>query len=172
MKDPFKKIFEEHKEELFLQQLDSNHLEKFEDKLIQKFGESKNNSKNWIYHSGIAASILFIFTIGFLSLNKTSSYPIAKTEIQESEDFFEMAVASKIKELKTYENAETKPSIDRCLINLNQLNQDYIDLNQDYKNTGNNELMNLMLNNLKRRVDILENLINHLEHFKNQQHEI
>ncbi len=174
MNDPLKKILNQHKEKLFSEELSSNHLSKFEEKLNTEFGTHATSSKNWIYYSGIAASLAFLITLGivFFNSNQTEENTIVQSEVQESENFFALAVEHKIKQLKTYETPQTKPYIDQCLKALNQLDQDYTDLKKDFNDTGNDQLINLMLDNLKKRVDILEELIQQLEHYKNQGYEL
>lgn len=174
MNDPLKSIFNQYKALLFSEKLSSNHLSTFEEKLNIEFGTKSTSSKKWIYYTGIAASIVFLISLGiFLSRsNQTLENTLVQTEVQESENFFALAVNHKIKQLRTYETPQTKPYIDRCLKALNQLDQDYTDLKKDFQKTGNDQLINLMLNNLKKRVDILEELIQQLEHYKNQGHEL
>ncbi len=174
MSDQLKEIFNQHKEELFPEKLSSNHLSKFEEKLDLAFGKEKKIAKNWMYYSGIAASVALFITVGILFYNPKPEINsnFAQTEVQESEDFFALAVENKIRALKQYETPRTKPHIDKCLETLNRLDKDYTDLKKDFQETGNDQLMSLMLNNLKKRVDIIEELIEQLEHYKNQGYEL
>lgn len=174
MNDPLKAIFNQHKKELFSEELSAHHLSKFEKRLEEEFEAKKKFKKQWIYYSGIAASIAFFITIGILFFESKphTNTTIAQTEIQESEDFFALAVAHKINKLKTYETPQTKPYIQQCLNALNQLDQDYIELKNDFKHTENEMLIGLMLDNLKKRTDIIEKLIKQLEHHKNQEYEL
>ncbi len=174
MNDPLKNLFDQHKEDLFSEELSLDHLSKFERRLEDEFQEKKNTKKYWIYYSGIAASVAFLISLGIFFFNsKQNATPnLVQTEVQESEDFFALAVEHKIKQLKTYETPQTKPYIDQCLTALNKLDQDYLELKNDFQHTGNEMLINLMLDNLKKRTDILEKLIKQLEYHKNQEYEL
>lgn len=180
MKENLKNIFEKNKEFLFDGQLSENHLEKFEERLEKAFPQKKKMYQiNQLQYIGIAASILFIITLNifiYVFNNKNEmndSFTAAPNkEIKESEDFFAMAVQQKINTLKTYENSETKPYIDKCLQSLEKLDRDYVDLKKDFRQTGSQKVLDLMLNNLNQRVTLLNDLIKQLKYYKNKSYEL
>ncbi len=179
MKEDLKNIFEKNNAFFFDEKLSENHLAKFEERLEKAFPEKKKTYQiNRLQYIGMAASVLFIITLSMFIyvFNKKNemnySLNAPSKEIKESEDFFAMAVQEKVNLLKNYENSQTKPYIDNCLQSLGKLDQDYIDLKKDFRQTGSQKVLDLMLNNLNQRVTLLNDLIKQLKYYKNKSYEL
>ena len=132
------------------------HEARFEKKLLKAFPEQrkkKQNRKIW----WIAASIVIFLGAGMLSLwvNK----PVSQTDrlLQKNTAYFSSVIEKEVKSLPKTKSPEAKQLIQETMKQLDQLEKEYQKITRDYKqNSENKNLLNALIENFKKRIELLE----------------
>lgn len=149
--------------------LSSGHEVRFENRLEDAFGEKKI-SFPWLK---IAASLIFI--IGAASIwyytEKTDNGVIQisdkeRTEIpvKEAEQYYKQSFESQFDLIAAnYTSTESRTMIEETNSLIQKLDLQYLLLEKELKETGDQRVAAAMINNYKSRIQILEALVNKLK---------
>lgn len=169
-----------------IQQMPQGHEKKFKSLLDKEFPEKKKG--NALLLVQIAASVLLLVTIGFLSysyLNKPAErvtvmdFPVNNSavntqltlgdispELKKIEEYYVTNINLELLDLEPGE--ENKKIIDKYLLRLSELNDEYKNLTHELNEIGPNEqTINALINNLQFRLQLLERLKEKLNELKN-----
>ena len=161
------------------------HEKKFKSLLEKEFPEKKNNTLLLVQ---IAASVVFLITVGFLSysyLNKSAEkvivmdFPVKNSttnnkltlgdispELKKIEEYYVTNINLELLDLEPGE--ENKKIINKYLFRLIELNDEYENLTHELNEIGPNEqTINALINNLQFRLQLLERLKEKLNELKN-----
>ncbi len=143
------------------------HRQRFENKLI---GRVKNNKPKHYRWWAIAASLLLLVGVGseiyFVRSQKNDISNYAP-EIKRSENYFAVIIKEKIKEIETIETPETKKLVNETMKQLNILDNAYQRLLLDFKkNRENKNIINAMIENFQKRIELLEYAKKQIEEIK------
>lgn len=164
-------------------ELKGNHRERFE-KRLQQMHTPKKKSK--FFFLKIAASIVLLVSIGYVTFNKTPveiEQPIQETnivdlqsvspEMKQIEAYYLTAINYEISSLEI--TPENQAILDDYLDKIGKLTDDYIRLNKEISEKGINEkTVNAMITNLQLRLQLLLQLkdtLNELKTTKNKENE-
>ncbi len=131
------------------------HRERFAQKLEKAFPsrKKKRNITPWL----MAASIVVFLGIGIFSL--ILNRPINETDsmIQKNTAYFSSIIKKEIKELHNTHSPEAKELIKKTMQQLEKLEKEYEKITKDFKrNNENKSLLNAMIENFKKRIELLE----------------
>ncbi len=180
IRDLFKK---ERKQEIL--KMPEKHEKKFKSMLKKEFPEKKSNTLLLVQ---VAASVVFLITVGFLSytyLNKPAEkvivmdFPVKNfttntqltlgdisPELKKIEEYYVTNINLELLDLEPGE--ENKKIIDKYLLRLSELNDEYKNLTHELNEIGPNEqTINALINNLQFRLQLLERLKEKLNELKN-----
>jgi hypothetical protein len=136
---------------------------------VKSIPPKKGNSFRFLF---IAASLLFVFGLGFLFIDK--SYSIndrvveISPEISNTEFYFANVIEQEVKKLQNENSPETKKIVEDTMIQLSKLEKNYKGLETDLINGGNSKLLlSAMIVNFQTRIDLLEDVLQQIEEIKN-----
>ena len=145
---------------------DVGHLNRFERKLNQTQNSTKTSWK-WL---SAAASIVLIFGFWLGSNHQKRQLDLADVspKMEEVQSYFISTIHHELKTLEKNRSLETETIIEQALEELEELEDSYkvfvIDLT---KNGKQRKIINAMIKNYQRRLDILENTLKQIEKVKN-----
>jgi hypothetical protein len=123
----------------------------------------------------VAASIILLLGIGFLSIPQTTTtIEQVSPQMAASQDIFNKTIDAELLKLEQQQSPETERIIADTKKNLAKLEKDYLAIAKDFKVNSNTAVMESMLLNFKTRVALLETAlehINYLKAIKKQHHE-
>lgn len=169
-----------------IRQMPQGHEKKFKSLLDKEFPEKKKG--NALFLVQVAASVVLLATIGFMSysyLNKPAEkvtvmdFPVNNStvntqltlgdispELKKIEEYYVTNINLELLDLEPGE--ENKKIIDKYLLRLSELNDEYKNLTHELNEIGPNEqTINALINNLQFRLQLLERLKEKLNELKN-----
>lgn len=169
-----------------IRQMPEGHEKKFKSLLDKEFPEKKKG--NALLLVQVAASVVLLVTIGFLSysyLNKPAEkvtvmdFPVNNSavntqltlgdispELKKIEEYYVTNINLELLDLEPGE--ENKKIIDKYLLRLSELYDEYKNLTHELNEIGPNEqTINALINNLQFRLQLLERLKEKLNELKN-----
>ncbi|GMN11831.1 hypothetical protein MTsPCn9_12010 [Croceitalea sp. MTPC9] len=173
-KDNIKELFERLLNDFDFESPETNHEQRFLEKLNQSKGvvSLQRKKRNWLKPLSIAASVVLLCVLGLQFFN---SQPTIKEqvveispEVSKTEFYFASLIEEQIQELKNEKSPETARLVDDTLLQLNKLEGDYMKLEQDLIKGGNSKIiLNAMIINFQTRIDLLKEVLNNIEDIKN-----
>lgn len=165
MPDNLKKWANENRES-FEERPPLGHEERFKKRLNTK---RESIIPEWMRY---AASVLLLMGLGWTIFQagvnsgidqEAESQTVASimpAELLEVEQFFSASVANKKAELENLAAADGNPEIQSVLSELEELEDQYEELKQELMiNTGNERIVNAMIENYRLRLEVLEKLL-------------
>ncbi|MAD98083.1 MAG: hypothetical protein CMB99_12225 [Flavobacteriaceae bacterium] len=141
------------------------HFERFERKLKQP----KKRQFKWQWLS-VAASITLIFTfwLGSYTQKQTLDLADVSPKMEEVQDYFVSTIYQELQTVEKHRSLETETIIEQALESIEELEDEYKSFVQELNNNGEQrKLINAMIKNYQRRLDILENLLIQIDQIKN-----
>ncbi|WP_239970656.1 hypothetical protein [Confluentibacter citreus] len=181
-KDDIDKLFDDLKNDFDVEIPNSQHTQKFLNKLNNKGGLHLNESRKqrrrlWYSLSGIAASIVLIISLFTMKQQTDSSRDLASVSPQmaETQDFFTNTINHELEKIKNESDPEVQLIIKDAFFRIKKLEKDYESLTYDLHVSGNdNRVIYAMISNFQSRIDILKNTleqINNVKQLKNKTNE-
>ncbi|HBH05632.1 MAG TPA: hypothetical protein DDX92_03400 [Flavobacteriales bacterium] len=165
MPDKLKKWVDDNRE-FFEERPPLGHKERFKNRLNAK---RESMIPEWMRY---AASIMLLMGLGWTifqagvnsGIDQDAEYQdvvsFMPAELIEVEQFFSASVASKKEELELMAAADGNPEIQSVLAELSILEEQYEELKQELMiNTGNERIVNAMIENYRLRLEVLEKLL-------------
>lgn len=164
MEDKLHNFFSENEFDVFEPNI--GHLKRFENRLKEKKTRKK---VSWQWMSVAASVVLLIgFSLGFITKNSFISSNSDSSKIQEVEAFFVSAINTELQEIEMNRNLYTEEIIENALDQLEELEDSYKLYIQELNNSGEyRQVLNEMIGNYKKRLEVLQNAIYQIELVKN-----
>ncbi|WP_204345919.1 hypothetical protein [Psychroserpens algicola] len=132
----------------------------------------------WKPFLAVAASIvicLSVFTVFEQQEPELMDLASISPELSQTQSFFTMAIEQELVALEAQRSPETEDMIQKAMNALKVLEDDYQALKIDLTESGNDKrVIYAMISNFQNRIDVLKNVIEHIEevkNFKNNQNE-
>lgn len=167
MEDKLHNFFSEN--EFDFHEPHSGHLQRFE-KCLQGTKTQKKVSWKWM---SVAASI--ILALGFFlgqTMRPNTEGPILSSispKMQEVETYFVNTINVELQELEKNRSLETEKVIEKALDQLEELEDDYkLFIKELSENGEQQKVITQMIENYRKRLEVLENTLIQIELIKNQ----
>jgi len=131
------------------------HEARFAKKLAAAFPSAKRERK--MKYLWMAASIVIFLGLGVLSFSVNK--PLSETDqvMQKNTAYFSAIIKKEIMELDKLKNPEADHLVNETMAQLNKLEKEYKKIAKDFrKNNDNKNLLNAMIENFKKRIELLE----------------
>ena len=154
------------------------HQLRFLDKL--NTGVSKTNKRLtfWRPLLAIAASIVLMISVfTYSQYNTNNVYELANVspEMATTQDFFTNTIALELEKIDEVKSPETQKLVDDAIIQISILEEQYIALKKDLRESGNDKrVIFAMITNFQNRIDVLQSVIQQIENvnqLNNEQNE-
>lgn len=156
----------------------NGHYDRFLTKLKKEnFPNPANSGKGkirmlWSPIIAVAAGLLLIFTLAGSSLGSgllTEKGDLAgiSPEMKETHQFYTNLIRTELEKVKAANTPETGAVVEDALVQMEKLDLDYEKLKKDLKKSGQDKrVIFAMINNLQQRIDLLNNVLEHIENIK------
>ena len=170
-KNTLESLFENLEGSWDLQEPREGHRERFSRRLDGRAASPGRRSALWWKPLSIAAGILLLFGIGFITLRQETSLETQVAEIapevSETSRHFAGLIRQQVQELELQDSPETRPLIEDTLRQLEQLEADYRKMEADLVAGGNSKLiLSAMITNFQTRIDLLQDVMLEIEQIK------
>lgn len=145
----------------------SGHMQRFE-KRLQGIQPKKRTSWKWM---SIAASVVLAlgFFIGYNAQPETPTLASMSDKMAEVETYFVNTIDFEIKELEKTRSLETEEIIEKALERIEALEDDYKTFIEELTKNGKQQrIIQEMIQNYQKRLDILQNTLQQIELIKTQ----
>jgi cytoskeletal protein RodZ len=144
------------------------HLERFQKRL-----ENKARPKtSWKWMS-IAASIILVLGFWLGENHQKNQIDLAdiSPKMEEVQNYFVSTINRELKELEKTRSLETETTIEHALDELQELEESYALFVKDLTRNGlQKKIIAAMIANYQQRLEILENVLKHIEIIKKSKH--
>lgn len=171
-KDQLDSLFERLGNEFDIEHPSLGHEHRFLEKLKaqqNQVTQSKPSFNFWKPLMAVAATLVIYFSV-FTVLNqqpKLNDLASVSPELSKTQDFFTTAIAQELATIQNERTPETEALINDALSQLDILEKDYEKLKIDLTKSGNDKrVIYAMISNFQTRIDILQNVLNSIEHIK------
>lgn len=150
-------LFEKFENQWDIQELESNHNERFLEKL-----KSKKKHKKRIVSFGIAASIVFMLGISlFHNTNvKPNDLKFASKETKQTDSIFNVLIENQLEKIKDRKSPENEKIIADALKQMKALDGDYEKIKLELEKNGENkQIIYALISNLQTRISFLQNVL-------------
>ncbi len=164
MEDKLEQFFSENNFDF--KEPNKGHLDRFERKLNLP---QKRNKTSWKWLS-VAASVVLIlgFWLGSNHQKRQVDLADVSPKMEEVQSYFVTAIHQELKTLEKNRSLDTETIIEHALEELEELEDNYKTFVKDLTKNGKQKtIINAMIKNYQRRLDILENTLKQIEIIKN-----
>jgi cytoskeletal protein RodZ len=164
MEDKLEQFFSENNFDF--KEPNKGHLDRFERKLNLP---QKRNKTSWKWLS-VAASVVLIlgFWLGSNHQKRQVDLADVSPKMEEVQSYFVSAIHQELKTLEKNRSLDTETIIEHALEELEELEDNYKTFVKDLTKNGKQKtIINAMIKNYQRRLDILENTLKQIEIIKN-----
>ncbi len=171
-KDSIEQLFNRLEGQLHTEEPSSNHKTTFLEKLqsIQIEEEKSVRKLNWWKPLAVAASIVLIFMITVFQNTDTEIRELADVspEMEQTQTFFTQTIERELFELQQQTTPETQVIVDDTIKRLDKLEEAYNELKNDLAESGQDKrVVYAMINNFQNRIDLLQQVLEHIDAIKN-----
>ena len=150
-------FFEQNQSKFDVYEPKPGHKERFLSKLnkLEK-AKKRRKIKRFYQFAGVAASLIILFGIfSFLGFEQQSNNP-AKQEVKQNEQYFSQIIKAELEQIKAEETPETKKVFEDAMKQITALENAYKKLVDDYQVNHDKYLLDAMINNFEKRIEILQ----------------
>jgi len=154
-------LFENFDKQWDVYELDSQHFQKFEKKML-----TTKRSKNHSYVYGIAASLLLLLSVTILykNIEKPKELKYASKETKQTDSIFTVLIKNELKKIELKKSPENEKIINDALKEMKSLDSDYEKIKHELEVNGESKpLIYAMISNLQTRISFLQNVLQHIE---------
>ena len=163
-------FFKENQFKFDTASLDTNHMERFTQKL-EKQQVKKINYRRILIQ--IAATLLVLVSLTYLIKNTNSKGYAIPAELAESQHYFSTIINKQLATLKTKTTPKTSKLVEDTYLELKDLENDYSNLMNEFKTAENQQyIISMMIQNFQQRIALLEAVSKQLEDLNNSNYEI
>lgn len=144
----------------------SGHSNRFQ----RKLETNKKKTKPPLFWLSIAASIILILSFNLGRYQQNRDYDLANfsPKMAEAQRFFASTINQELKEIEQYRNIDTEKIIENSLDEIEELEDRYKSLINDFSNNENKrQIIQKMIRNYQQRLTVLERLLLQLDQQKN-----
>lgn len=148
------------------QEPSKGHEKRFEKKLNTPTATTKKTSWKWL---SVAASVVLLvgFWLGSNHQKKQMELADVSPKMKEVENYFVNSIQSELKLIEKSRSLETEKVIEQALNQLEELEENYQVFIAELNTQGNTKkVIHAMIKNYQRRLDVLENVLEHIEEIK------
>ncbi len=170
MDNNFEDIFKGYKSKFDFAEPNIGHVNRFEAKLKEQNNGAKKTIKTQWYWLSIAASILLFFGYWLGNQNTSNSLELADVspKMEETQNFYLSTIHKEIEQIKSEETPENQMIIEDAFDQLKILESNYQKLTIELKESNEDKrVIFAMIANFQKRLEVLQNLVDQLEDFKN-----
>ncbi|NOQ92951.1 MAG: hypothetical protein GQ552_09590 [Flavobacteriaceae bacterium] len=170
MDNNFENIFKGDKSKFDFAEPNIGHFNRFEAKLNKQNSGVKKTIKTQWYWLSIAASILLFFGYWLGNQNTSNSLELADVspKMEETQNFYLATIHKEIEQVKGQVTPANQVIIDDAFDQLKILESNYQDLTVELKESNEDKrVIFAMIANFQKRLEVLQNLVDQLEDFKN-----
>jgi len=172
MSDNFENIFKEKSKEFDFAEPNIGHFDRFEARLKKQNIHGKQSVKTQWYWLAIAASILLFFGYWLGNNNTDKGLELADVspKMEETQNFYATTIRKEIEQIQGQKTSENQVIIDDAFAQLKILEINYQKLTIALKESNEDKrIIFAMISNYQKRLEVLHNLLDLLEDFKNYQ---
>jgi len=174
-KDSIERLFDRLENQFDLEHPSDDHEASFLEKLQQlevsqiKTKQTPVRKLNWVKPLLVAARLLLIF--GVICTNSSISEDIdladISPEMEQTQTFFTQTIERELFTIQQEVTPETQEIVDNALIQINNLETQYVSLKNDLAESGQDKrVIYAMIDNFQNRIDLLEQVLEHIEAIK------
>jgi hypothetical protein len=154
-------LFEKFENQWDVESPESNHKQRFEQKLKSK----KSNWKRFV-SIGIAASIVLILGLSIFNTTpkKTEELKFASKETKQTDSIFTILIEKELEKIKEKKSPENEKIIADALKQMRTLDNDYDKIIKELETNGESkQIIYAMISNLQTRISFLQSVLRHIE---------
>lgn len=167
--DNIEQLFERLEGQFDQKETPRGHQARFMQRLNkeQPVGAKKPKIAYWIQFTAIAAVVTLVFLLtGVFNQQQEEATGLASVspEFAETQEFFDSTIQAELERLSSFESEAAKALINDAMIQMDNLEQQYIKLQEDLEESGNDKrVIHAMISNFQSRIDLLEHVISTIE---------
>ncbi|RBN51547.1 anti-sigma factor [Flavobacterium psychrolimnae] len=154
-------LFEKFENQWDVELLESNHEQRF----VQKLKSKKSNWKRFV-SIGIAASIVLILGLSIFNTTpkKTEELQFASKETKQTDSIFTILIEKELEKIKEKKSPENEKIIADALKQMRILDNDYDKIIKELEINGESkQIIYAMISNLQTRISFLQSVLQHIE---------
>lgn len=154
-------LFEKFENQWDVESPESNHEQRFEQKLKSK----KSNWKRFV-SIGIAASIVVMLGLSIFNTipKKTEELQFASKETKQTDSIFTILIEKELEKIKEKKSPENEKIIADALKQMRTLDNDYDKIIKELETNGESkQIIYAMISNLQTRISFLQSVLQHIE---------
>ena len=168
MSDPIENWFKENRDLLDQEVPSKGHAERFAERLNASSTSTKHSKWIWAAAAMVAVLIAASFLLGRSSGSAVfeidNTLSSVSSEMAEVEDHFARQVAMKMEHLRSFEHKEGNGQLQKNLLILDQLENEYELLKSDLEENAQDErVINSMVMNYRVRIKVMDRMLEALE---------
>lgn len=170
MKDNFDNLFKDKRSEFDFAEPNIGHFNRFEAKLNAQSNKTIMVRKTPWHWLAIAASVLLFFGYWLGNYNTAKGLELADVspKMEETQNFYLATIHKEIELINGEKTPENKKIIEDAFIQLEILEKNYQRLTLELKESNEDKrVIYAMIANFQKRLEVLQNLVDRLEDFKN-----
>ncbi len=154
-------LFENLENQWDIHEMDSQHSNRFSEKLALK-----KRKKNFGYIYAIAASVVVMLGIALLYTNndKPKELKFASKETKQTDSIFTVLIEHQLEQVKAKKSPENEKIINDALQQMKSLDSDYEKIKHELEVNGESKpIIYAMISNLQTRISFLQNVLKHID---------
>ena len=170
MKDKLENRFNELQGQFDIAEPEMGHFDRFKARLEEPTEKKVYSLRKMIATLSIAASLLLFggVWIGYLISDKGVELASVSSEMKETQNYFLTTIQKELQTIELERNDDTKQLIDDAILQLERLEDQYINLTIALKeNSDDQRIIHAMINNFQDRIVILQDVLSQIEDIKN-----
>jgi len=154
-------LFENLENQWDVQELDSEHLTRFSQKL-----NLKKRKKNYSFFYAIAASVVVMLGISLFYTNteKPNELKFASKETRQTDSIFTVLIRNELEKINEKKSPENEKIINDALKQMKSLDSDYEKILHELEVNGESKpIIYAMISNLQTRISFLQTVLHQIE---------
>lgn len=167
--DNINQLFERLQGEFNLKETPTGHQSRFMQQLNSQKPATAQKAKfaYWKPVAAIAAVVMVAFLLtGVFNPIQEEATGLASVSVEmaETQAFFNTAIATELDRLNNFESEAAKQLVNDAMLQLDNLEQEYVNLQEDLINSNNDKrVIHAMINNFQSRIDLLQHVVSTIE---------
>ena len=154
-------LFENLEDQWDIHEMDSQHENRFSEKLALK-----KRKKNFGFIYAIAASVVVMLGVSLFYTNndKPKELKFASKETKQTDSIFTILIEHQLEQIKAKKSPENEKIISDALQQMKSLDSDYEKIKHELEVNGESKpIIYAMISNLQTRISFLQNVLQHIE---------
>lgn len=154
-------LFENLEDQWDIHEMDSQHENRFSEKLALK-----KRKKNFGFIYAIAASVVVMLGVSLFYTNndKPKELKFASKETKQTDSIFTILIEHQLEQIKAKKSPENEKIVNDALQQMKSLDSDYEKIKHELEVNGESKpIIYAMISNLQTRISFLQNVLQHIE---------